>query len=128
MVAIPKHTNIVDAIRRRERRAKAKHPERAALVVGAAAQVTTDSRGRITVELATEDGGTVVYIATQTTGWKYEPVTKRLKRAAPVLAPLSPAAQLKAALDMTLNALVRVERAGEPKPTNIINISDIAAE
>jgi hypothetical protein len=117
MTAIENLTDIVDAIRRCERRAKAKNPERPALVPGAAARVI--SNGRITVELPTVDGGAVIYTATPVSTWRYEPASPPrrpiwLKRPAP--APASPHAQLKAAIDMTLNALVSVERAAQPKP------------
>jgi hypothetical protein len=123
--SLPKHTNIVHAIRHCERVAKAKDPLRPALVPGAVARVT--SNGRITVELATADGGAVVWTATPVVTYRYEPATPPrrptwLKR--PASAPSSPSAQLKAAIDMTLNALVRVERATQLKP----EITDIAAE
>ena len=63
MTAIQNHTNIVEAIRHCERKAKAKDPSRPALIPGAAPRVT--SNGRITVELPTVDGGAVRYTATQ---------------------------------------------------------------
>jgi hypothetical protein len=130
MHPLSKPTNIVHAIRHCERVAKAKDPDRAALVPGAPARVT--SNGRITVELATVDGGSVIWTATPVTTWRYAPATPPrrpiwLKRPTP-----TPSDTIKRALDMGLTALAELERradAAEAKlPSNVVHLSNIAAE
>jgi hypothetical protein len=134
MHPVAKHTNIVQAIKHSQRRAKAKNPKLPALAPGAAARVIP-SNGRITVELATADGGSIAWTATPVTTWCYEPATPPrrpiwLKR--PTLGPVTPSDTIKRALDMGLTALAELERranAAEAKPpSNVVNITDIAAE
>lgn len=104
-------SRFLDGARRADRRVQAKNPGLAPLVDGGG-RVLMD-RGGVTAVLPTVDGDERAYRFVRVWEHKFIPT--------PAPVPSSPKAQLKAAFDATLNALVRVERVHG-------SITDIAAE
>jgi hypothetical protein len=101
----------LDGARRADRRVQAKNPGLAPLVDGGG-KVLMD-RGGVTAVLPTVDGDTRAYRLVRVWEHKFIPT--------PPPVPSSPKAQIKAASDAMLNALVRVERVHG-------SITDIAAQ
>jgi hypothetical protein len=108
--------HLLDKARRRHRRDKSL-PK---LIPGSG---KISANGALKVELTAVTGEVFVYAFQPGSEWMAELVERRPASAVKPRRALSPEAELKAAVDMTLNALARVDRAAQPKAS-----PDIAAE
>jgi hypothetical protein len=105
---------LIDKAKRHDKQERIRKPALAPLVAGAG---TVMANGRLSVALPRTDGTTTVYSAVPVATWRFypeAPVTRLRARpsgdGAEAVATPSPAARIRAAIDMALTELADIER------------------